>query len=525
MRYLDTPIRYLRNEVFKAVTTAAYEGWPSDRIRDIPHRIIEGETPTYRESVEREREIVSERVRLALGLDLWSIDRLNGFSRDFDLDLLQEHKLPDQALRVIPSACEACEEKSYFVSNTCHGCLAHPCIAVCPVGATSMQNGLSFIDQQLCIKCGKCAEVCPFDSIVKNERPCVAACGVRAVTKDPENDKAVIVSQRCVACGMCMVNCPFGAIMDKSEIYQVIRTMQTEPVAALLAPAFAGQFGEKVGYRQVVAGLRALGFAEVREVALGADRTAVREAGEFIEQVLQGQQPFLATSCCPAWARLARRELGELGSCVSESSSPMIQTARALRRSRPRVRTCFIGPCSAKKQEAAEPAVAGWIDYVLTFEEVGAMFASRGIDLETVDTTDVPEDASADGRGFAVSGGVLAAVGHVIHEIRPDLEYQTDSAESLSQCRKLLVQARAGKRPKHLLEGMACPGGCVGGAGTMINQNQASAKVKAFARASTRKSAQQSLLEADRQDPIAPTPDGRPAAGDPTDAAGRSRTP
>ena len=159
MRYLDTPINYLRNEVFKAVTSAAYDDWTSDQIRNIPHIIIEGDRPTYRDTVAREREIVSERVRLALGLDLWSIDSLNGFSQDFDLPLLKEHKLPSQALRVIPSACEACEEKSYFVTNTCRGCLAHPCISVCPVKATSLQNGHSFIDQKTCIKCGRCYEV------------------------------------------------------------------------------------------------------------------------------------------------------------------------------------------------------------------------------------------------------------------------------------------------------------------------------------------------------------------------------
>lgn len=218
------------------MTSAAYDDWTSDQIRNISHIIIEGDRPTYRDSVAREREIVSERVRLALGLDLWSIDSLNGFSQDFDLPLLKEHKLPSQALRVIPSACEACEEKSYFVTNTCHGCLAHPCISVCPVKATSMQNGHSFIDQKTCVKCGRCYEACAFGSIVKNERPCVAACGTNAFTKDPETKKARIVSQKCVACGMCMVSCPFGAIMDKTEIYQVVQMMKHRKVCAIIAP-------------------------------------------------------------------------------------------------------------------------------------------------------------------------------------------------------------------------------------------------------------------------------------------------
>lgn len=110
IRYLDTPIRFLRKEVFKAVTSAAYDKWTSEQIQNIPFVIVEGDFPTYRDSVTREREIVSERVRLALGLDLMEIDKLNGETEKFDLEGLKEHKIPSQALRVIPSACEACPE-------------------------------------------------------------------------------------------------------------------------------------------------------------------------------------------------------------------------------------------------------------------------------------------------------------------------------------------------------------------------------------------------------------------------------
>ncbi|NTV89409.1 MAG: 4Fe-4S binding protein [Clostridiales bacterium] len=495
MHFLDTPINYLRNEVFKTVTSAAYDDWTSDQIRNIPYLIIEGNSPTYRDSVSREREIISERVRLALGLDLWSIDRLNGFSQVFDLPLLKEHKLPIQALRVIPSACESCDEKSYFVTNTCHGCLAHPCVSVCPVGATSIQNGLSFIDQKSCIKCGKCYDVCPFASIVKNERPCVAACGTNAFTKDDDTKKAIIVSQKCVACGMCMVSCPFGAIMDKTEIYQVVQRMKQSKVCAIVAPSFAGQFGDKVGYGQIVAGLKALGFADVQEVALGADITAVLESEEFIEEVLEGEQPFLATSCCPAWSKFARRELGEKAYCVSESNSPMIETAKVIHKNFPDSMIVFIGPCSAKKQEVAEPGMTGWVDYVLTFEEVAAMFEARNIDLETIQPAETGNNASADGRGFAVSSGVLAAVTHVISETHPEIQVKTEKAENLSECRKMLLQAKMGRRNKYIIEGMACPGGCIGGAGTLIDQNKANRKVASFSGDSDKKSALETYKE------------------------------
>jgi [FeFe] hydrogenase (group B1/B3) len=494
LRFYNTPIQHLRNEVFQAVTNAAYDDWTSDQIKNIPHIIIEGNEPTYRDTIAREREIVSERVRLALGLDIWPIDKLNGFSKNFDIPLIKEHKLPTQALRVIPSACESCEEKSYFVANTCHGCLAHPCISVCPVNATSIRNGLSFIDQTACIKCGKCYDVCPYDSIIKNERPCVAACGANAFTKDPDNDKAIIISQKCVACGMCMVSCPFGAIMDKTEIYQVIQRIKEQKlkgheVCAIVAPSFVGQFGDKVTYSHLVAGLKALGFADVQEVALGADITAVIESNEFIEEVLQGNKPFLATSCCPSWSKFAKRELGDLGHCVSDSNSPMIETARIIQRDHPNSIIVFIGPCSAKKQEVAEPGLKGWVDYVLTFEEVTAMFDARNIDLENIEPAETYYEASSDGRGFAISSGVLAAVINVIKEKHPEIDVQSEKAESLSECRKLLLRAKMGKRARFILEGMACPGGCIGGAGTMINQNKASKKVKDFAAESSKKSA------------------------------------
>lgn len=496
MRYLESPITYIRSEVFKAIAKAAFDDWSATQIQQIPHIIISSDTPVYRESVTREREIVSQRVRLALGLDLWDIDRQSGYPDTFNLDRLKEHRLPTQAIRVIPEACEACEEKSYFVSNTCHGCLAHPCIAVCPVSATSIQNGLSFIDQQACIKCGKCYDVCPYDAIVKNERPCVAACGANAITKDDQN-RAVIVSENCVACGMCMVNCPFGAIADKSEVYQVVAAAKDtkQSISAIVAPSFAGQFGPKVTYSHVKKALHAIGFDHVLEVALGADITAVKEAQEYVHEVVEGDYPFLATSCCPAWSKFAKRELKELSHCISESHSPMIETAKVIRKEKPEELICFIGPCSAKKQEVAEPQMAGWIDYVLTYEEVKAIFEAKELTLDVESSSQMHDDGSHDGRYFGVSGGVLAAVGNVLQQTNPELEIPTDRAEGLHDCKKMLLLAKFGKREQFLLEGMACPGGCVGGAGTLINQNKAATSSKQFAQKSTKADAFETFHE------------------------------
>jgi iron only hydrogenase large subunit-like protein len=243
-----------------------------------------------------------------------------------------------------------------------------------------MQNGQSFIDQEACIKCGKCYDVCPYGSIIKNERPCNAACGVNAFTKD-DQERAVIIPEKCVACGMCMVSCPFGAIVDKSEIYQVINCLKKhEEISAIIAPAFVGQFGDKVSADQVLEGLLLLGFTDVKEVAYGADITAVDEAKHFLKHV-PVDQPYLATSCCPAWVKMAKKELKDQAHCVSDSSSPMIETANAIKEKFPNTKIVMVGPCSAKKLEATYADVHKSVDFVLTFEEVNAMFAARKIEL------------------------------------------------------------------------------------------------------------------------------------------------
>lgn len=487
MRGIATPITYLRREVFKTVARAAYDDWTIEQIEQIPYQIIQGDIPQYRESVERERAIVRSRVRLAMNMDLSDLSE-DGYTKDFDLDSLGTQQVSRDLLKVIPHACEACEEKSYFVTNTCHGCLAHPCISVCPVGATSMQNGHSFIDQEKCIKCGKCYDVCPYNSIAKNERPCNAACGVNAITKD-EIDRAVIIPEKCVACGMCMVSCPFGAIMDKSEIYQVIHAFKNhEEVSAIIAPAFVGQFGDKVSADQVIEGLLQLGFTDIKEVAYGADITAVEEAEHYLKHV-PNDQPFLATSCCPAWTTMAMNELKDMNYCVSPSSSPMIETARAIKRKHPDTKIVFVGPCSAKKLEATYGDVHQYVDYVLTFEEVSAMFYAKNLELQTLTPSRKLDDASMDGRGFAVSGGVLKAVENVIRRMDPDAMVTIERAENLTNCRKMILLAKAGKKNGYLLEGMACPGGCVGGAGTIVNQNKANGHVQAFARQSSKNTA------------------------------------
>src|SRR5699024_8809543 len=227
-----------------------------------------------------------------------------------------------------------------------------------------------------CIKCGKCAEVCGYNAIIVQERPCAAACGMDAIHSD-ENGKADIDYDRCVSCGQCLVNCPFGAISDKSQVFQVIRAIRSgERVYAALAPAFVGQFGPKVTTGKLRAAMRELGFADVFEVAIGADLCATQEANDFLEEVPE-HLPFMATSCCPAWSSMAKKLFPDYANCISMALTPMTLTARLIKHHNPNAKVVFIGPCAAKKLEAMRNDVRSEVDFVLTFEEMTGIFEAR----------------------------------------------------------------------------------------------------------------------------------------------------
>ena len=371
-----------------------------------------------------------------------------------------------------------------MVTDGCQGCMAHPCVEVCPKGAVSLDrfNGRSVIDQEKCIKCGRCMDVCQYHAIIRQERPCAAACGMDAIHSDC-NGRADIDYEKCVSCGQCLVNCPFGAIADKSQIFQMIRAIQAgERVYAAVAPAFVGQFGPKMTPGKLRAAMKRLGFADIIEVAIGADLCAAQEAEDFVEEVPE-KLPFMATSCCPAWSMMAKKLFPEQANCISMALTPMTLTARLVKHHQPGAKVAFIGPCAAKKLEAMHSDVRSEVDFVLTFEEMAGIFEARHIDVENLkEDPHGINDASSDGRNFAVSGGVAKAVVNVINEKHPDREIKVANAEGLRDCRKLLMAAKAGKYNGYLLEGMACPGGCVAGAGTMQSIKKSAAVVGMYAK-------------------------------------------
>ncbi len=485
MQGVYTPVTKIRREVFSKLAKMAYDDEPISKLDEIPFEIIDGEIAKYRDSVFVERAIVTERLRRGFGLPKSNQHDHIPLSVSAEKAISEKKVLSAPLVDVISFACDACPETNVFVTNNCRGCLAHPCSSACPVRAVSFVNSRSVIDKDKCIKCGRCVAACPYTAIVKYERPCGTACGVSAIESD-ELGRAVINQERCVACGQCLVNCPFGAIADRSEIVQVIQSMKSgSKVIATVAPSFVGQFGPMATWEKLKGALTDLGFADVVEVAHGADIVARLEAEHFINHVPH-DLPYLGTSCCPAWKLMVEKFFPDQSECVSGKLTPMIVTAQKIKEIEPDVIVVFIGPCSAKKLEACREDVLNVVDFVLTFEELMGMFVAKEIDFTEYEdnTTSIP--ATPLGRGFAVADGVAHAITENIKQIAPDLEYKTAGAAGLTDCKKMMTLAKLGKRNGYLLEGMACPGGCVAGAGTIIPIQKATAEVHTFANSKSR---------------------------------------
>ena len=489
MRGVHSIIDDARRNVFTEVARLAYTG-DYDSVDSIPYRIIPGEIARHRNDVFLERAVVAARVKLALGMDLHDDAPRESLSQRIWDAATDQKFFQEPLVNIIPFACNACPEKQVRITDSCQGCVSHPCMNVCPKDAIYLDKfKRCHIDQDKCIRCGKCYNQCPYRAISKIERPCAAACGMDAIGSDEEG-RARIDYDKCVSCGMCLVNCPFGAIADKSQIFQLIHAMKRgSQVIACVAPAFVSQFGDKVTPAKLRSAMRQIGFSDVVEVAIGADLCTIEEAEDFLKKV-PAEQPFMGTSCCPAWSVMAKKLFPEFKDYISMALTPMVITARMVKKQNPEAKICFIGPCAAKKLEANRKSVRSDVDYVLTFEELQGMFDAREVDPSAVEPD--PEGdftaGSAAGRGFAVGGGVAAAVAQLIGEKEPGKTIPIEYGDGLRECRKMLMLAKAGKYNGYLLEGMGCPGGCVAGAGTIRPVKTATNRVAAYQAAATRKS-------------------------------------
>ncbi|MBP3377925.1 MAG: 4Fe-4S dicluster domain-containing protein [Clostridia bacterium] len=458
MRKFDTKVQHLKYKVLREVARLAWKDVLLEHVMDIPKTIVPGNEPTMRCCVYKERAILGERVKIAMGGD----------------------KNNPNVIEVIDIACDECPVGGYEVTNACRGCLAHRCEDVCKFGAISFDHQhVAHIDKSKCKECGACAKVCPYTAIVSRKRPCQNACKVKAISMN-EHKAAIIDNHKCIQCGACVYQCPFGAIMDKSYILNVIDLIKKSDknekykVYAMVAPSISSQFTyAKLG--QVITGLKELGFFTVVEAALGADMVAQAESRELAEKGL------LTSSCCPAFVAYIKSAFPDLLKYVSHNLSPMATLAKYIKDTTPNAKVVFIGPCTAKKAEAQLEEVKPYVDSVLTFEELQALFDSKDIDITTLDE-DVLDNASYFGRIFARSGGLSDAVAQGLKEQNIDFDLKAVPCDGIEACRMALLKLNKGILDGNFIEGMACIGGCIGGAGCLTHGEKNKAEVDKYGR-------------------------------------------
>ncbi len=457
MRKFDTKVQHLKYKVLREVARFAWNGTLTENIMDIPKIIVPGKTPTMRCCVYKERAILGDRVKLAMGGD-----RNN-----------------PNVIEVIETACDECPMGGYEVTNACRGCLAHRCEDACRFGALTFdENHVAHIDKTKCKECGACAKVCPYTAIISRKRPCENACKIKAITMN-EDKAAAIDNDKCISCGACVYQCPFGAISDKSYILDAIDILKNSDenrnykVYAIVAPSISSQFKyAKLG--QVITGLRALGFHTVIEAALGADMVAQAESKELAEK------GFLTSSCCPAFVAYIEKAFPQLLPLVSHNLSPMATIAKYIKEHESPCKTIFIGPCTAKKVEVQKESVKPWVDVAMTFEELQALFDSRDLDITTLDEG-VLDNASYFGRIFARSGGLSDAVAEGLKEQGiTDFVLKPCACDGIEECRVALLKKSKNLLDANFIEGMACIGGCIGGAGCLTHGDKNKAEVDKY---------------------------------------------
>ncbi len=459
MRKFDTKVQHLRNKVLREVARSEWQDTLLEDLPTIPKKIILGDTPTGRCCVYKERAILAENEKMALGGD----------------------KNNPNIIEVMDIACDECPQGGYQMTDACRGCYAHRCVDACKFNAIYFDaNQKAHIDKSKCTNCGLCAKNCPFSAIKNHIRPCENACKLKAISADPQTGAAHIDVSKCNECGACEYQCPFGAIADKSSIVEVVKLIkasknnQAYRVYAVVAPSIAGQF-KYAQAGQVFSGIRALGFYDIQEAALGADMVAKREAKEWLEK------GFLTSSCCPAFVKYVRRHFPAMADKISTTISPAAMISKTIKEKDSLAKVVFIGPCTAKKAEIKgydQP----YIDYVLTFEELQALFHSKDMDITQL-TAEQLVGASAYGRNFAVSGGVAGAVAQALKETGAEANFKPISCNGIEECKIALLKASKGLLDANFIEGMACVGGCIGGAGNLTHSEKSRVDVMKDAQA------------------------------------------
>ena len=432
-----------------------------DEIKKIPFKIIPGNIAEYRDTVDHEREVVLERAKLAAG-----------YAPNMGNDILIDLSKKNQIMYVIKSACDKCPTQKFKVTDACRNCIAHKCQSACKFNAISYVNGRAYINPDKCRECGMCSEACPYDAIVDDMRPCKKSCPTGALVSNKQDLSTEITENKCINCGACMASCPFGAIEDKSEIVQVVNElMNNKNLYAVVAPAIIGEFGKDIGYGQIKNGIKALGFKDMFEAACGADAVTIQETDEFIERINK-KDMYMTNSCCPAFVSYIEAMFPNQKERISNTVSPMVAEGRYIKNKYKGAKTVFIGPCTAKKKEVIKDKINDAIDYVLTFEELFALFDAFKINLNKFADI-IIDDASEVGRGFGMAGGVASAIKSYINEKSEQIEILPVKVSGAEEIKRTLSMAKLGKLQGNFIEGMMCQGGCINGPAKIVSANKA----------------------------------------------------
>nr|WP_303243862.1 [FeFe] hydrogenase, group A [uncultured Cellulosilyticum sp.] len=400
---------------------------------------------------------------------------------------------------------------------------------VIPIDATSP---CIVRDESKCILCGDCVRMCDEVQNVGAIDFAHRGSAMRISTAFHENMNA----SKCVGCGQCAAVCPTGAIVVKNDTQYVWEALSDlgSKVVVQIAPAVRVGIDKELGQEngknvmgKLVAALRRMGFDAIFDTSTGADLTVLEESNEFIKRLEMNEKLPLFTSCCPAWVKYVETYHKDLLPNVSTCRSPMEMFAAVLKEhyshSHKKVVSVAIMPCTAKKAEAArdEFKVDGipYVDYVLTTQEIIQMIKESGIVFDELEpeAIDMPFGVNS-GAGviFGVTGGVTEAVirrvadDKSINNLRAiafngirgmegvketsipfgDRNVHIAVVSGLRNAENLIQKMKEGQCSYDLVEVMACPGGCISGAG------------QPFARYEEKCKRGQGLYEADRMSSI-----------------------
>ncbi|WP_462317002.1 monomeric [FeFe] hydrogenase [Marinilabilia sp.] len=447
----------IRREIIARLAKLINEDQLTEKIDRIPLEMAPKEKGARRRCCHhKERAVIKYKTMPLLGFSPDDEeDELTPLADYADVALNREEPDNKSILTVVDEACTSCVKVNYVVSNLCRGCVARSCQMNCPKDAIIINAaGKAQIVEEDCISCGICHKACPYHAVIYVPVPCEEACPVGAIKKNEEGVEE-IDEDKCIMCGRCINACPFGSIFEMSQVVDVLSHIKKGgKLTAMVAPALHGQYGVKPG--QVINAIKKVGFENVAEVAEGADMTAREEAAELQERLEEGCS-LMTTSCCPSYVQAVNKHVPALKKLVSETPSPMIFSARLAKERFPDAKTVFIGPCVAKRKEAKD---SGLVDFVLTFEELDAIFEGLGIKVsempEEAPLVNVPREA----RGFAQSNGVTNAV----KKAGEDIYIKEVIINGLDKKSLNMLKAYArGKAPGNFIEVMACEGGCLSG--------------------------------------------------------------